>query len=79
MSAYGEYSIIHSTTSADRTESNLIARAQHEVILATNYWKESAASTLITDALKELSKRAGERGSRMVVKVIYDRGSVKQV
>ncbi|PSK55255.1 hypothetical protein B9Z65_2644 [Elsinoe australis] len=62
-----------------RHMSNLIARAQHEVILATNYWKESAASALITDALKELSKRAGERGSRVVVKVIYDRGSVKQV
>ncbi|KAF2222072.1 phospholipase D active site motif protein [Elsinoe ampelina] len=62
-----------------RHMSNLIARAQHEVILATNYWKESQASTLITDSLKELSRRAGARGSRAVVKIIYDRGSIKQV
>ncbi|KKY24847.1 putative iq calmodulin-binding motif protein [Diplodia seriata] len=59
--------------------SNLIARAEHEVILATNYWKESDASRLITDSLKELSKRAGRRNQRAVVKIIYDRGSAKQV
>ncbi|KAF4544133.1 Phospholipase D/Transphosphatidylase [Lasiodiplodia theobromae] len=62
-----------------RHMSNLIARAEHEVILATNYWKESNASRLITDSLKELSKRAGRRKRRAVVKIIYDRGSAKQV
>ena len=60
-------------------ESNLIARAEKEVFLATNYWMDSDASRLITDSLKELSRRAGERGERAVVKIIYDRGNVKQV
>jgi hypothetical protein len=40
---------------------------------------DSDASRLITDGLKELSKRAGERGERAVVKIMYDRGNVKQV
>ncbi|OJD33510.1 iq calmodulin-binding motif protein [Diplodia corticola] len=62
-----------------RHMANLIARAKHEVILATNYWKESDASRLITDSLIELSKRAGRRNQKAVVKIIYDRGSPKQV
>ena len=40
---------------------------------------DSDASRLITDALKELSRRAGERGQRAVVKIMYDRGNAKQV
>jgi hypothetical protein len=60
-------------------QSNLIARAEKEVLLATNYWMDSDASRLITDGLKERSKRAGERGERAVVKIMYDRGNVKQV
>lgn len=40
---------------------------------------DSDASRLITDGLKELSKRAGARGERAVVKIMYDRGNVKQV
>ncbi|EOD46967.1 putative phospholipase d active site motif protein [Neofusicoccum parvum UCRNP2] len=72
-------SIISALPDICRHMSNLIARAEHEVILATNYWKESDASRLITDSLKELSKRAGARGTRAVVKIIYDRGSAKQV
>ncbi|EKG19053.1 Phospholipase D/Transphosphatidylase [Macrophomina phaseolina MS6] len=71
-------SIISALPDICRHMSNLIARAQHEVILATNYWKESDASRLITDSLIELSKRAGARGARAVVKIIYDRGSAKQ-
>ncbi|KAG9700951.1 hypothetical protein KCU95_g700, partial [Aureobasidium melanogenum] len=62
-----------------RHMSNLIARADKEVLLATNYWMDSDASRLITDSLKELSRRAGERGVRAVVKIMYDRGNVKQV
>ena len=62
-----------------RHMSNLIARAEREVFLATNYWMDSDASRLITDALKELSRRAGERGQRAVVKIMYDRGNAKQV
>lgn len=62
-----------------RHMSNLIARAEKEVFLATNYWMDSGASKLITDSLKELSRRAGERGQRVVVKIMYDRGNPKQV
>jgi hypothetical protein len=58
---------------------NCIVRAEKEVFLATNFWIYSDASTLITNALRELSKRAGERGTKVVVKMLYDRGSVKQV
>ena len=47
--------------------------------LATNYWQSSDASTLITNALKELSRRAGGRGEKAVVKIMYDRGNAKQV
>ncbi|KAI9683660.1 MAG: hypothetical protein M1829_004965 [Trizodia sp. TS-e1964] len=57
--------------------SNVIARAQKEIILATNYWQNSDASKIITNSMKELSRRAGERGERVVMKVIYDRGSPK--
>lgn len=62
-----------------RHMANLIVRAKKEVFLATNFWISSDASRLITDALLELSRRAGERGERMVVKVMYDRGNIKQV
>ncbi|KAF8854218.1 hypothetical protein BDZ45DRAFT_47337 [Acephala macrosclerotiorum] len=62
-----------------RHMSNLIVRAEKEVILATNYWQNSVASKFITNAMKELSKRAGDRGERIVFKLEYDRGSPKQV
>jgi hypothetical protein len=58
---------------------NLIVRADKEVFLATNYWINSVASSYITEALKELSRGAGERGTKVVVKIIYDRGSPKQM
>ncbi|KAK7510409.1 hypothetical protein IWZ03DRAFT_301041, partial [Phyllosticta citriasiana] len=61
------------------TASNLIVRADKEVILAAHYWKETNASRLITDSIKELSVRAGQQGQRAVVKIIYDRGGPKQV
>ena len=59
--------------------SNLIVRADKEVFLATNYWINSVASAYITNAMKELSRRAGERGTKIVMKLIYDRGSPKQL
>lgn len=62
-----------------RHMSNLIVRAEKEVILATNYWQNSVASKFITNAMRELSKRAGERGERIVFKLEYDRGAAKQV
>jgi hypothetical protein len=54
-----------------RHMSNMIVRAEKEVYLATNYWQNSVASTYITNAMKELSARAGKRGER--------RGSPKQL
>lgn len=62
-----------------RHMSNCIARAEKEVFLATNYWQSSNASTIITNALKELSRRAGDRGEKAIVKIMYDRGNAKQV
>lgn len=59
--------------------SNLIVRAEKEVFLATNFWQNSTASRYITDAIRELSRRAEARGTRVVMKVIYDRGDPKQV
>lgn len=54
-------------------------RAEREVFLATNFWANSTASKFITDAMRELSRRAGERGTKIVMKMIYDRGSPKQL
>ncbi|KAI1143088.1 IQ calmodulin-binding motif protein [Hypoxylon sp. FL0543] len=62
-----------------RHMSNLIVRAKKEVFLATNFWQNGAASKYITNAIRELSRRAGERGTKIVMKIIYDRGSPKQV
>ncbi|KFY24031.1 hypothetical protein V493_05478 [Pseudogymnoascus sp. VKM F-4281 (FW-2241)] len=62
-----------------RHMSNMIVRAEKEVFLATNYWQNSVASTYITNAMKELSARAGKRGEKIVMKIIYDRGSPKQL
>ena len=62
-----------------RHMSNLIVRAQHEVFIATNYWMHSEPSRLIANALRELSRRSVEAKRQIVVRVLYDRGSVKQV
>ncbi|KAI1757348.1 phospholipase D/nuclease [Xylaria castorea] len=62
-----------------RHMSNLIVRAEKEVFLATNYWENSVASHYITNAIRELSRRAQARGTRVVMKIIYDRGSPKQL
>ncbi|KAJ4472653.1 hypothetical protein C8R41DRAFT_870396 [Lentinula lateritia] len=60
--------------------SNCIVRAQKEVFLATNFWINSDTSRLVTDAFRELNRRVGERGGgeKVVVKMLYDRGNVKQ-
>ena len=62
-----------------RHMSNCIARAEKEVFLATNYWQASDASKFITNSLQELSRRAGVRGQKVIVKIMYDRGNPKQV
>lgn len=56
-----------------------IVNAKHEVFLATNYWEASKASRYVCDALKELSRRAEERGNTVVVKMIYDRANLKML
>ncbi|KAB5572162.1 hypothetical protein GE09DRAFT_1098520 [Coniochaeta sp. 2T2.1] len=71
--------VISTVADIVRHMSNLIVRAEREVYLATNYWQNSVASKFITDAMKELSRRAGERGTKIVFKIIYDRGSPKQL
>ncbi|KIK70742.1 hypothetical protein GYMLUDRAFT_32791 [Collybiopsis luxurians FD-317 M1] len=63
-----------------RHMSNCIVRAKKEVFLATNFWINSESSTLVTNAFRELDRRVGERGGeKVIVKVLYDRGNVKQV
>ena len=52
-----------------RHVSNLIVRAEREVFFITCSWSPSVAQRLISDALIELSKRAGARGQRVVVKM----------
>jgi hypothetical protein len=63
-----------------RHYAELIERAEAEVILATNYWEDSASSSVMADALRKLSKRVEARnGAKVVMKLMYDRGNVKQV
>jgi phosphatidylserine/phosphatidylglycerophosphate/cardiolipin synthase-like enzyme len=63
-----------------RHYANLIEHAETEVFLATNYWEPSHSATLVTSALKTLSRKVGERkGEKVVVKLMYDRGTPKQV
>ncbi|KAE8355286.1 hypothetical protein BDV28DRAFT_155509 [Aspergillus coremiiformis] len=61
-----------------RHMANCIARAETEVFLGTNFWIHSDASKLVTNAFRELSRRAGKRGTKVVVKMIYDRGDPRQ-
>ena len=63
-----------------RHYADLIVRAETEVFLATNYWEPSHSSTIISDSLRELSKRSQKRGSeKVIVKLMYDRGSLSQL
>ncbi|KAI0050745.1 hypothetical protein FA95DRAFT_1535710 [Auriscalpium vulgare] len=64
-----------------RHYADLIVRAEHEVFLATNYWEPSHSAAIVADSIRELSKRVGTRGDgrRVVVKLMYDRGNLKQV
>ncbi|KAM4057631.1 PLD-like domain-containing protein [Hirsutella rhossiliensis] len=55
--------------------SNLIVRARSEVFFVTCAWSPSLAQRLIKAALIELSRRAGKRGQRVVVKLMYDKAT----
>lgn len=58
----------------------LLTQAQHEIFLATNYWEASGAAKVLTDAMRELSRRVVERkGNPIVIKLMYDRGNPKQM
>ena len=61
-----------------RHMSNLIVRAEREVILITCSWSPSVAQALVRDALMELSVRAGRRGQRVTVKMMYDKAGPAQ-
>ena len=75
MGSYGTMplSIIAPLADIFRHMANLIVRAEKEVILITCSWSPSVASKLISDALRELSSRAGQRNERVSVKVMYDK------
>ena len=53
--------------------SNLIVRAKKDVLFITSAWSPSVAQRLVKNALIELSRRAGERGQRVVVKLMVDK------
>ncbi|KAK0659484.1 hypothetical protein QBC41DRAFT_287008 [Cercophora samala] len=73
-------SIISTIPDISRHMANVIVRAQTEVFLATNYWQNGTASSYLTEAIRELDRRVAARGGPKVkVKIIYDRGSPKQV
>lgn len=56
-----------------------IVATQDELILGTNYWENSNSANHIADALRKLSRRAEKRGKKVVVKMMYDRGNLKQM
>lgn len=60
-----------------RHVSNLIVRAEKEVFFITCSWSASVAQTLVKEALIELSRRAGQRQQRVVVKMMYDKAGAK--
>ncbi|KAF9294033.1 hypothetical protein BGZ88_004565, partial [Linnemannia elongata] len=55
--------------------SNMIVRAEREVFFVTCSWSPSFAQRLIKDALIELSRRAGVKGQKVVVKMMYDKAT----
>lgn len=62
-----------------RHYAELIVRAEAEILLSTNYWENSASSSVMADALRKLSKRVEARnGAKVVMKLMYDRGNLKQ-
>ncbi|KAK4125704.1 hypothetical protein N657DRAFT_568968 [Parathielavia appendiculata] len=81
MASYGTVPLTIISVMPDivRHMSNVIVRAEREVFLATNYWQNSVASKYITNGIRELDRRAGARGVRIVLKILYDRGSPRQL
>ncbi|KAK6532093.1 hypothetical protein TWF694_003255 [Orbilia ellipsospora] len=58
----------------------LILNAKLDILIFSNFWKDSYASRKIGDALKELSRRRESSDKRkIVVKIMFDRGSASHV
>ncbi|KAL2128657.1 hypothetical protein VTI74DRAFT_8860 [Chaetomium olivicolor] len=81
MGSYGTVplTIISVLPDIVRHMSNVIVQAEREVFLATNYWENTVASKYITNAIRELDRRAGVRGTKIVLKILYDRGAPRQL
>ena len=81
MGSYGTMplSVIAPLVDIVRHMANVIVRAKKEVLFATCTWSHSDAQLIVCDALKELSRRAGARGERVVVKIIFDKASPKMI
>ncbi|KAK4686642.1 hypothetical protein P7C73_g3482, partial [Tremellales sp. Uapishka_1] len=59
---------------------DVIIRAESEIFLATNYWQPSNSVNTISKSLRDLSiKVKKEKRERVVVKIMYDRGSWEQL
>ncbi|KAK6362630.1 hypothetical protein TWF730_000085 [Orbilia blumenaviensis] len=59
---------------------NLIIEATAEIIIFSNFWKFSYAARRIGDALRMLSRKAGQtKEPRIAVKIMFDRGSIKHI
>ncbi|KAG8941185.1 hypothetical protein FRC00_012487, partial [Tulasnella sp. 408] len=56
-----------------------VVNAQQEVFIATNYWQVGNAASTLVASLRDLSKRSVERGVKVVVKLMYDRGALGQL
>ena len=80
LGSYGTMplSVIAPLVDIARHMSNVIVRAKKEVLFATCSWSPSEAVTLVSEALRELSRRAGARNEKIVVKIIYDKASPAQ-
>lgn len=52
--------------------SRCILKAEKEILLATNYWQKSRTSQILTDALRELNRRAARENRHVVVKILID-------
>ncbi|KAF3317376.1 hypothetical protein TWF173_011028 [Orbilia oligospora] len=59
---------------------NLIVEAKFEILIFSNFWKNSYAAKRIGEGLKVLSERIGQNNrSPVIVRIMFDRGSVKHV
>ncbi|KDQ54467.1 hypothetical protein JAAARDRAFT_38135 [Jaapia argillacea MUCL 33604] len=80
-SAVMPLSIISVIPDIMRHYAHCIVNAEKQVLLATNYLQPSESQKTIMEALKELSRRVEKRGQKekVVVKLIYDRGELRQL